>query len=130
MADRGCATCRRGLSTNTWTALPGDQRAALQHLRNVIHAAAPGAEEYIGYGLAAFRLHGRPLVGLGASANHCSFHPMDGTTVAALRDVLAGYETRKGTIRFPAAEPLPARLVTRIVKARAAENAAAKRRGK
>ncbi len=110
-------------------ALPGDQRAALQRLREVVHAAAPAAEEYIGYGLAAFRLDGRPLVAFGASTNHCSFHPMDGTTVAAMAHELVAYETSKGTIRFTAAKPLPARLVTKIVKARAAAIAAGGRGG-
>ena len=53
---------------------PG-QRAALEKLRRTIRAAAPGAEEGISYGLAGFKLCGRPLVYFGAWANHCAFYP-------------------------------------------------------
>ena len=105
-------------------ALDGGKRAALEKLRKTIRAAAPRAEEYIGYGLAAFRLDGKPLVALGASATHCAFYPMNGTTVAAFKSELKGYETAKGTIRFQEGKPLPAALVRKIVKARIAENAA------
>jgi uncharacterized protein YdhG (YjbR/CyaY superfamily) len=101
-----------------------DQRAALQKLRKTIHAAAPKAQEYIGYGLAAFRLDGRPLVALGAAASHCAFYLMSGSTVEAHKDALKSYDTSKGTIRFPADKPLPAALVRKLVKARIAENAA------
>ena len=105
-------------------ALDDGKRAALEKLRRTIRAAAPRAEEYIGYGLAAFRLDGKPLVALGASASHCAFYPMNGTTVSALKRELKGYETAKGTIRFHETNPLPAALVRKIVKARIAENAA------
>ena len=104
-------------------ALPADQRAALQKLREVIQAAAPQAEEYIGYGLAAFRQDG-PLVALGAAGAHCGFYPMTGHTVDDFAADLKGYSTSKGTIRFLADKPLPAALVRKIVKARLAENAA------
>jgi uncharacterized protein YdhG (YjbR/CyaY superfamily) len=105
-------------------AVAPDQRAALQKLRKTIHAAAPEAEEYIGYGLAAFRLHGKPLVAFGATAKHCAFYTMSGTTIDAHQADLAGYDTSKGTIRYAAAKPLPAALVRTLVKARIAENAA------
>jgi uncharacterized protein YdhG (YjbR/CyaY superfamily) len=105
-------------------ALDDGKRAALEKLRKTIRAAAPRAEEYIGYGLAAFRLDGKPLVALGASAGHCAFYPMNGTTVAAFKRELKGYETSKGTIRFQEGKPLPAALVRKIVKERIAENAA------
>jgi len=100
-----------------------DQRAALERLRKTIRAAAPEAEECISYQLAAFRLHGKPLVAYGATAGHCAFYPMSGITIAAHREELEGYKTSKGTIRFQPSKPLPAALVRRLVKARIAEMA-------
>ena len=44
-------------------AVSDDKRAALEKLRQTIKAAVPKAEECISYGLAAFRLDGRVLVG-------------------------------------------------------------------
>lgn len=100
-----------------------EKRSALQKLRQTIRAAAPKAEECISYGLPAFRLHGRVLVGFGAAANHCAFYPMSSATVEAHRNELANYETSKGTIRFLPEQPLPVSLVRKLVKARVAENA-------
>jgi uncharacterized protein YdhG (YjbR/CyaY superfamily) len=107
--------------------LSDEKKDALETLRATIRAAAPGAEEYISYQLPAFRLDGKPLVAFGATATHCAFYPMTGTTVDAFKEELKGYETGKGTIRFQAAKPLPATLVRKLVKARIAENAARQR---
>jgi uncharacterized protein YdhG (YjbR/CyaY superfamily) len=104
-----------------------DQRAALEELRKTIRAAAPAAEECISYQLPAFRLNGA-LVGFGATANHCAFYLMSGSTVEAHQEELRGYDTSKGTIRFQPEQPLPAALVTKLVEARIAENGG--RRGK
>jgi len=101
-------------------ALSDDQRAALEKLRKTIRAAAPEAEECISYGLPAFRLNG-VLVGFGATANHCAFYPMSGSTVAAYKDELKDYKTSKGTIRFAPDKPLPVSLVRKLVRARIAE---------
>ena len=102
-----------------------DKRPALEALRKTIRAAAPKAEECISYGLAAFR-HDGMLVGFGATAKHCAFYLMSSSTVEAHKDQLAGYDTTKGAIRFQADKPLPAALVRKLVKARLAENAAAR----
>lgn len=99
-----------------------EQIASLEKLRKMIHAAAPKAEEYIGYGLAAFKLDGKPLVAMGATASHCAFYLMSGSTVDDFADDLKKYDTSKGTIRFAAKKPLPAALVKKLVKARIAEN--------
>jgi uncharacterized protein YdhG (YjbR/CyaY superfamily) len=93
---------------------------ALQKVRRAVHAAAPGAEECISYGMPAFRLNGKLIAGFKA-AKQCSFHPMSGDTVATLKADLAGYETSKGTIKFSARAGLPAPLVRKLVKTRIAE---------
>jgi uncharacterized protein YdhG (YjbR/CyaY superfamily) len=98
-----------------------DKRAALEKMRKSIRAAAPKAEECISYGIPAFRFDGKPIAGFGAAEKHCAFYPMSATTVAALQDELKKYDTSKGTIRFPAAKPLPATLVKKLVKARIEE---------
>jgi uncharacterized protein YdhG (YjbR/CyaY superfamily) len=97
------------------------KRAALEKLRRTIRSAAPGAEECISYGLAAFRQNGM-LVGFGATDEHCAFYLMNGSTVAEYAKELAAYDTSKGTIRFAAEKPLPAGLVMKLVKARVTEN--------
>ena len=101
-----------------------EQRVALETLRKAIHVAAPGAEEYIGYGLAGFKLNGRPLVYLGVWQEHCAFYAASPSIQKKFRKELEGFSTSKGTIRFTPDKPLPAALVKKLVKARIAENAA------
>ena len=108
------------------TRVNDDKRAALERLRQTILAVAPMAEECISYQMPAFSYEGRVLVYFAATANHCAFYLMSGSTVAAHERELAGYDTSKGTIRFPADKPLPAALVRKLVKARIAENDARK----
>ena len=93
-----------------------EKREALQRLRKMIRAAVPKAEECISYGIPAFRLNGKFLVGLGAAATHCSFYP--GAVLTTLGPELKNYDTSKGTIRFQPNEPLPAELVRKLVRAR------------
>ena len=101
--------------------LSATNRAALQHVRRAIRSAAPEAEECISYGMPAFRLDGKLVAGFRGAADHCSFHPMSGATVATLKADLMDYDTSRGTVRFPAHAPLPAVLIRRLVKARIAE---------
>jgi uncharacterized protein YdhG (YjbR/CyaY superfamily) len=104
-------------------ALPAAQRQALEHLREVIIAAAPEAEEYVGYGIPAFRQDGA-LVSFGAAKTHCAFYVQSPAVMEAHAAELADLDTSKGTVRFTPDTPLPDALVTRLVKARLTENAA------
>lgn len=100
-----------------------DQRVVLEKLRRTIHAAAPGATEYIGYGLAGFKLNGRPLVYFGAWENHCALYAASPAVQKKFAKELKGFEASKGTIKFTPEKPLPLPLVKKLVKARIAENA-------
>jgi uncharacterized protein YdhG (YjbR/CyaY superfamily) len=105
----------------TLAAQPGDVREALERLRKTIRAAAPDAVEAIAYGVPAFRYRGRPLVSFGAGKRHCAFYVQSPAVMEAHADLLREYDTSKGTVRFTPADPLPADLVTRLVRARVAE---------
>lgn len=99
------------------------QRAVLEKLRRAIHAAAPGAEEYIGYGLAGFKFNGRPLVYFGAWEKHCALYAASPAIQKKFQKELKDFEQSKGTIKFTPEQPLPVPLVKKLVKARIAENA-------
>ncbi len=100
---------------------PDPMRATLQDLRRIIRAAAPQAEEVISYGIPAFRQDG-VLVFYAAFRDHCSFFPGSVLTTRKFAAELKPFAVTKGTVHFTPERPLPAGLVTRIVKARVAEN--------
>jgi uncharacterized protein YdhG (YjbR/CyaY superfamily) len=99
-------------------------RAALEKLRGDIHTAAPETEEYIAYGLPAFRFEGKPLVAIGATSKHCALYLMSTSVMESFQEELADYDTGKGTIRFSKDHPMPQTIVRSLVTARIVENAA------
>jgi uncharacterized protein YdhG (YjbR/CyaY superfamily) len=109
-------------------ALPEDQRAALEKLRETIRAAAPEATETISYQMPTFKLRGRVLVYYAAFKDHCSLFPASEAVMEALGQELKPYFSGKGTLRFTPDKPIPVAIVKKIVKARIEENAARGRR--
>jgi uncharacterized protein YdhG (YjbR/CyaY superfamily) len=110
-------------------AVPEEVRAALERLRKTIKAAAPRATEVISYQIPAYKHHGL-LVGFAASKDHCTFHIMSTEVTRAHGAELKGYKLGKASIRFAADKPLPAALVTKLVKARIVENEAGRSYGR
>ena len=113
---------RSGTVAEYLEAVRPDGRAALEKVRRTIRAAAPGATEGISYQVPTFKLDGHPLVGYGASATHCAFYVMSTAVLRAHARELDGYKLGKGSIQFLPGKPLPASVVTKLVKARIAEN--------
>ena len=104
--------------------LPIDRRGPMETIREAVRAAAPDAVEVISYNMPAFRTHGQFLVSYDAFKRHYSLFPASGAVVDALGEALTPYLAGKGTIRFPATQPIPVELVRRIVEVRLAENEA------
>ncbi len=101
-----------------------ERRAAMETLRDTINAAAPEATETIAYGMPA--LKGRAggfLVSYDAFKHHYSLFPASDAVIEAGGEDLKPYLSGKATIQFPADQPIPTELITRIVKARVVEDA-------
>lgn len=105
--------------------VPERMRPLLIKLRQTIRKAAPQAEELISYGMPAFKYHGM-LVYFAGFKNHCSF-PGKFLPQKEMKEELKNFKTSKGTIQFTPENPLPASLVTKMVKQRMKENLAKKK---
>lgn len=92
-----------------------------------IRAAPPGAEEVISYQMPAYRQIGLPVY-FAAFKNHCSLFVAGDQVHSMSSSELKRFEAGKGTLSFTPEDPTPPNLVTRIAKARVAENAARQRR--
>ena len=102
-------------------AVSPEARLALEQLRETIKAAAPGATETISYRIPTLKYE-RPLVAYSAHSDHYSLHLMSPSLMKDYHEELLAYTTTTATIHFPYGKPLPTELVTRLVKARIAEN--------
>ena len=106
-----------------------DVQAILERVRGTIRNAAPEAKEIISYRMPAFRQHGI-LVYFAAWKEHIGLYPpVCGDK--SLEKAIARYAGPKGNLQFPLDEPMPLKLIERIVKLRVkqdGEKAAAKRK--
>jgi uncharacterized protein YdhG (YjbR/CyaY superfamily) len=101
---------------------PADVQVLLRRVRATVRGAAPDAEEFISYGMPAYR-QGGVLVYFAAFKQHIGVYPPVSGDAKLVRDV-APYAGEKGNLRFPYAQPIPYELIARIVKHRLAANLA------
>ena len=108
-----------------------DMQTVLEQVRETIRQTAPEAKEIISYQMPAFKQHGI-LVYFAAWKNHMGLYPpISGDK--ALEKAVEKYAGPKGNLQFPLNEPMPLKLIERIVKLRVKqdnEKAAAKRQRK
>lgn len=107
-------------------AFPPVVQKALAQLRTIIKRAAPQATEKFSYGMPAFDLSG-PLVYFAGYKAHIGFYATP-TGHAAFAKELARFKTGKGSVQFPLGEPLPVKLIEKIVRFRVKENIARSRK--
>ena len=100
---------------------PEDSQAYLNQIRKLIHSLAPDAKEKISYQIACFELNGKNLVHFAGWKKHVSLYPVPAGDEAFERQI-ESYTAGRGTLKFPLGEPLPVKLIEKIVKLRLAEN--------
>jgi len=102
-------------------AVPATHRAALKKLRGQIKKLYPKATQHISYGMPLFKLDGHPLAGFRAAKRHAGLFVWSSTALGTLGDMLDGYDTAVGTVRFAPDKPLPERIIKAVLGARAKE---------
>ncbi len=101
---------------------PKAAQPKLRQLRTLIKKVAPKAEEYMSYGMPAYRQDGI-LVYFAGFKQHVGLYATPKGNEAFKKE-LTGYKTGKGSIQFPLDAPLPTALITKIVKFKIKENLA------
>ena|SRR5438094_893205 len=95
-------------------AQPAAVQSRLRELRAIIRAAVPDAVEVISYGIPTYKLR-RRMVSFGAWKGHCALY---GGAMDAAGEELCGFKTAKGTVQFPLDQPIPEKLVRKLVVAK------------
>jgi len=93
----------------------GLTRERLEELREIVLGVVPDAVEGMAYGIAGFKVAGRPVVYLGGFTKHVSVYPIT-ELPPALDKAVAQYRTGKGTAKFANTEPLPRDLIEDLVR--------------
>lgn len=99
---------------------PIDILETLEQLRQTIKEAAPQATETISYGMPAFRQN-KVLVYYSVNKKHIGFYPTP-KPIVHFKSELEIYNTSKGAIQFPIDQPLPLKLIKKIVEFRVEED--------
>jgi uncharacterized protein YdhG (YjbR/CyaY superfamily) len=92
---------------------PVDVQRVLEGVRAAIHASVPDGEEKIRYGMPAVMLGGRYAIHFAGWKHHVGLYPVpdfDGELEAEV----APFRSKKDSVTFPYAKPVPLDLVTRI----------------
>ncbi len=100
---------------------PEKIQVLLEQIRSTIKKEVPEAEETISYAIPAFKLNDVPLVYYAAFKNHIGFYATP-TGNSEFKNELAEYKQGKGSVQFPIDQPMPLKLITKIVKFRVVEN--------
>ena len=102
-------------------AQPPNVRAVLKQIREAIGSIAPDAVDSFSYRIPGVKLDGKALVWYAGFKHHTSLYPIGDAIRRKFATDLEGYETSKGTVRFPLDRPIDLALVRKLVVARVEE---------
>lgn len=100
---------------------PKEVQSRLKQVRAEIKSLAPQAEEGISYGMPSYKLNKKPLVYFAGYANHVGFYATPSGHEEFAKE-LSKYKQGKGSVQLPNDEPLPLKLIGKMVAFRVKEN--------
>ena len=93
----------------------------VDRVRDLVLGVEPHAEEGTSYGMLAWRLRGKPLLGVNRAKAHLSLYPFSPEVVDAVRDQLDGFTVTKGGVQCTPQHPVPDAVVKEMVRLRRTE---------
>jgi uncharacterized protein YdhG (YjbR/CyaY superfamily) len=103
-------------------AMPEERRSVLEVLRGRIRDIAADAEEVTSYGIPAFRVEGKVVIGFKANKSDYSIYPFSGGAAERFPEELQGRTVTSGSIHFTAEDPIADDLLRRIIEWRIQAN--------
>lgn len=100
---------------------PNNVQEILRNIRKLIKENVPNADEHIAYGMPAYKTNKKPLVYFAAFKNHIGFYATP-SGHNEFQNELLKYKQGKGSVQFPIDQPIPYKLIEKIVKFRVEEN--------
>ena len=101
---------------------PDQAKEKLKELRAIIAKLVPEATEAISYGIPSFHLNGSFLIYFAGYKKHIGMYPVP-PAEKGFEEEYSQYKTSgKGTIQFPLNEPLPEKLIEKIITYGVKEN--------
>jgi uncharacterized protein YdhG (YjbR/CyaY superfamily) len=92
---------------------PPEVRDVLERVRGAIHAGVPAGEERVRYGMGAVMLGGRYAIHFAGWKHHVGLYPVPAFD-GPLETEVAPYRSKKDTVNFRYADPVPYDLITRM----------------
>jgi uncharacterized protein YdhG (YjbR/CyaY superfamily) len=99
---------------------PDDVQVILNNIKELIKENVTEAEETFAYGMPAFKLNKKPLVYFAGYKNHIGFYATP-SGHSEFQKELSIYKQGKGSVQFPLDQPIPYKLIEKIVKFRVSE---------
>lgn len=100
---------------------PKETQDLLQQVRKLINKYATNATEGMGYGIPTYKLNGTNLVHFAGYKNHIGLYP-GASGIEHFKKEISVYKNSKGAIQFPLNEPLPEKLIVKIITYRVTQN--------
>lgn len=93
---------------------PLDTQKKLQQLREVMVSSIPEATEKIAYGIPTIQLKGKNVVHFAGYNNHIGFYPTP-AILTKFKKELSPFKSSKGAVQFPLNQPIPFKLVQKMM---------------